>query len=236
VKRTGVFFLIICIGIIFGCFFGWGVDFLPSTGVFTSWELLDSPVKFTKIVHINSDGIWAETEVRKLYFWGFFDYCFLNPQEICNQWVETTEIPDDAYRNDYSRMSKDKNCPESSINPKKYPGEITECALVFLRRGSGFSSTYFALVKDGTLWEWAPPSGTDFPIMTTFIGPSIGALFGIIVGIGYLIFQRCKVLLPSRQANKACTRRVGVCAFYKHLSGFGFFLHLKPFPSPPTRG
>jgi hypothetical protein len=40
----------------------------------------------------------------------------------------------------------------------------------------------------------------------------------------------------GRLANKACTRRVGFCAIYKHFSGFEFFLHLKPFPSPPTRG
>ncbi len=38
-----------------------------------------------------------------------------------------------------------------------------------------------------------------------------------------------------KPANKACSGRVGVCAFYKHFSGFGFFPHLKPNPRPPQR-
>ena len=45
---------------------------------------------------------------------------------------------------------------------------------------------------------------------------------------------------PSRESsspmpNNACSGRVGVCAIYKLVSGFGFFLHLKPCPRPPTR-
>ena len=40
----------------------------------------------------------------------------------------------------------------------------------------------------------------------------------------------------GRLPNKACTRRVGFCAIYRHFSGFGFFLHLKHCPRPPTRG
>jgi len=40
----------------------------------------------------------------------------------------------------------------------------------------------------------------------------------------------------STAPNKACTRRVGVCAIYKHFSGFKLFLHLKHCPRPSTRG
>ncbi len=188
-KHLGIFFLIIFLGIIFGCLAGGIIDFLPSSGVFTSWELLDSPVKFTQIMHINSDGIWAQTKDNKLYFWGFGNFCSGKLNVKCLQWVETANIPSDAYRDDYSRMGKGKNCPESSVYPKKYPGETIECARAFLRRGPGYYSTYFALIKDGTLWEWAPPPGTDTAGMTLLVGPFIGLLLGIIVGIVYLVFQ-----------------------------------------------
>jgi len=40
----------------------------------------------------------------------------------------------------------------------------------------------------------------------------------------------------TKPSNKAYTRRWGFCAIYKHFSGFGFFLHLKHCPRPPTRG
>jgi len=39
-----------------------------------------------------------------------------------------------------------------------------------------------------------------------------------------------------RPTTKACTRQVGVCAIFKHFSGFEFFLHLKHCPRPPTCG
>ncbi len=54
--------------------------------------------------------------------------------------------------------------------------------------------------------------------------------------VGGGIFFQPAFWSAGRLPNKACTRRVGVCAVYKHFSGFGFFLHLKPFPTPPTRG
>jgi hypothetical protein len=42
-----------------------------------------------------------------------------------------------------------------------------------------------------------------------------------------------QVKLLNTQPNKACTRRVGVCAIYKHFSSFGFFyisniIHARP--------
>jgi hypothetical protein len=48
-------------------------------------------------------------------------------------------------------------------------------------------------------------------------------------------FYSQRVLHNSTPPNKACSGRVGVCGIFKHFSGFGLFLHLKPFPTPPTR-
>jgi hypothetical protein len=49
------------------------------------------------------------------------------------------------------------------------------------------------------------------------------------------VFFQAAGLAFIEPSNKACSGRVGVCAFYRHFSGFGLFLHLKPFPRPPTR-
>jgi len=35
--------------------------------------------------------------------------------------------------------------------------------------------------------------------------------------------QTAKVALKSKLPNKACSGFLGVCAIYKHFSGFGFF-------------
>jgi hypothetical protein len=36
--------------------------------------------------------------------------------------------------------------------------------------------------------------------------------------------------------NKACTRRVGVCAVFEHFSGFGFFSTSQALSTPPHAG
>ncbi len=91
--------------------------------------------------------------------------------------------------------------------------------------------------------------------------PLLWQAFGLVIAFGYVVLCQvplsplsknkfcvkvwrvggCVFFPPSFRSagslpNKACTRRVGVCGIYKHFSGFGLFLYLKPFPRPPTRG
>jgi hypothetical protein len=172
-----VFLIIVFFGMAIGFWVGSTIENLPSTGVFTSWELLKSPVKFIKISDASSDGVWAQTIDNKLYFWGFGNLCSGKLNVKCLQWVETANVPSNAHKNDVAPMSKGKDCP------KKYPGEIAECIFLPLG-GPGFY--YFALLKDGTLWEWSSPSPTDVPLLSMFICPSIGLLLGIVVAVALL--------------------------------------------------
>ena len=72
------------IGAGIGFIVGLGIDFLPSTGIFTSWELLKSPIKFSQIVDINfKEVVWAQTPDGKLYSWG--SGCYENYSEKCKQ-------------------------------------------------------------------------------------------------------------------------------------------------------
>jgi len=51
---------------------------------------------------------------------------------------------------------------------------------------------------------------------------------------GWVLFFGQQVLLKPHTPNKACSGRRGVCAVYRHFSGFELFLHLKPFSTPPA--
>jgi hypothetical protein len=185
---TMIAFAIICS--IIGLFIGIGIEFLPSTGVFTSWELLDSPVKFSQIADINADGvIWAQTTDGNLYRWE--NWCYNSP-ETCKQWIETENVPSNAHEGDFRPMSKGKNCTKNDGLPgREPPGKVVECASIAMKNGPALSDIYYALLEDGTIWYWFPPAGTDYPIISLQIGPSIGLLMGVIAGV-FLTYLRAK--------------------------------------------
>ncbi len=63
--------IIACLGISFGFWAGNTFDDIRVSGAYTPWELLDSPVAFTRIADVSSQGIWAQTKDNKLYFGNF---------------------------------------------------------------------------------------------------------------------------------------------------------------------
>lgn len=170
-------------GAFVGFIIGFGIDFLPSTGIFTSWELLKSPVKFSQIVDINTKMVvWAQTSDGKLYSWG--SECYENYSETCKQWKETNAIPDNAHEGDPRPVSKSKNCTKSDGFPSREPpGKVIECAFALTFNGPGYSTITYALLDDGTIWYWLPPMGTDFPVISMMICPSLGIILGTIIGI-----------------------------------------------------
>ena len=180
-------------GAVAGFVVGFSIEFLPSTGMFTSWKLLDSPVKFEKIADINYYGVWAQTTDSKLYLWEF--WCYKSPK-TCKRWVETENIPSDAQKSSDPRMNNRGPCPKSDKLPKRIPGKVVECALTSFWPGYA----YVTLLEDGTIWEWSPPVGTDYPIISLQIGPSIGLGLGLIAGVFFLIFRRRENKLLSTQA------------------------------------
>ena len=185
-----IFVIIVFLGITLGFRVGSFIEDFPTSGAFTSWRLLNSPVKFTEIVDINPDGIWAQTTEGKLYF-GLLCY---EQVEICDsQWKETTSIPSNAHDNDYwPTMEKGKTCQKDVQGyPKKLPGEIVECVIKSFPEGGRGQSTYVALLKDGTLWQWYQfHPNNDVPIVALIIGPFIGLVLGVIAGVRFLRLRK----------------------------------------------
>lgn len=163
-----------------GAVFGIWIANLPTTGVFTPWTPLNSSVKFSQIADASISGVWAQSTDGELYFWALGDFCFFHPQAPCNQWVETKDIPTDAHAHDLMPTKKGETCPEGAPS-KEPPARIVECAFIAQLAG-GYISTYFALLKDGTIWVWIQPSHDDtliIPIICAFIGFSLGGIAGI---------------------------------------------------------
>lgn len=174
-------------GIIVGFIIGLTIELvIPDITLFTPWKLLDSPVKFTQIVDINSHRmVWAQTADGKLYLWD--SWCDNTPASgKCRQWTETKNIPDNAHKGDIRSMSKSNDCTMGVSSPRK----VVECASILTQNGPRASFITYALLDNGTIWYWLPSAGTDVPILTVLIGPSVGAGLGLIIGVFSLIFRK----------------------------------------------
>jgi hypothetical protein len=172
-----VLLIFICSGTTLGLRVGNGIDDIQNSGAYTSWVLLNSQVKFTEIVDISRESIWARTMEGNLYVYNNA------------QWKETISVPSNAHENDVSlTMKKGKTCPDIQDYPKKFPGEVVECAIVSWLDPGGGESFYYALIKDGTLWWWQRKrSASDMlPPPGMGIGLLVGFLLGILAGILFL--------------------------------------------------
>jgi hypothetical protein len=172
-------------GTVIGVAIGWNIDF-PSSA-FTQWRLVTSSIKFSKIVYVNTTEVWAQSTDGKLYSWKRYS-CSTRDSATCG-WGEAKDMPDDAYKDNFKLMSK--GCPESEDPPKKTPGEIIECASTVDANPGGSFLTYFALLKNGTIWQWTPPSKTDVPVLSLCICPSTGFATGFSASI-FLIYRWLK--------------------------------------------
>ncbi len=182
----GVFFIFIVVGIVLGFRIGSFIEVFPYSGYYASWKPLNGSVKFTEIVDVNPDTIWARTTEGKLFFG---ELCF-NESKTCDpKWRETTSVPNNAHDNDYwPDIIKSKSCPEDDQGyPKKLSGEVVECVTKSFLEGGKDQSTYIALLQDGTLWQWYQfHPNNDVPLVALCIGPFAGLLLGIGVGVGFL--------------------------------------------------
>jgi uncharacterized protein YneF (UPF0154 family) len=198
-KKTFVSILIILIVPLLGVIGGFWVGFrMEHPPVVTSWEALNNPVKIVEIVNVSypEGEIGAKGIDGKLYFWGCID-------QTCYQWNEVPTLPD-AQKETGLPIKKLKSCPENDPPDGNFPTEeprgiIVECVFQYTRSGMGFTGTYIVLLEDGKVWKWHPQNtGTDFPIFSLMIGPSLGLLIGLFMGIffvwRYLLFQEKKIV------------------------------------------
>jgi hypothetical protein len=147
----------------------------------------------------------------KLYFWGCID-------QTCHQWNEVPTLPDNDQKQPGLPIKKLKSCPESNPSDGNFPTEeppgiIAECVFQYTRSGLGFTGTYIALLEDCKVWRWHPQNtATDFPILSLMIGPSLGFLIGLFMGVffvrQYLLSKDKKIARVQKTSEVEMTSEV----------------------------
>ena len=130
----------LCIGgVVAGYKIGHELAKLRANGIFTSWELLESPYKFEEIINANYSTVWARAENGKIYSW-------------TDQWLEVNEIPSD---NDEQQFTKSNSCSfNEGISFVKEPSsEVIECAFWQEWRIDVALQASYILLEDGTIWS-----------------------------------------------------------------------------------
>jgi ABC-type antimicrobial peptide transport system permease subunit len=137
------------------------------------WQLLDSPVRFAKIMGVTEDRIWAQTAQGNLYFRERYCNEYQNCDslaEASHPWVEAKDGEIDLQYQLWDNKTcslSDKSGPRTSKEP---PEKIITC------QQYGFN--YYILLEDGTIWHRKLPyPGDGIPGYA-----SIFALIGIISG------------------------------------------------------
>lgn len=168
-------------GAFIGFVVGIGIISIQASDVFRSWQLLDSPVKFTQIVDATAYAILAESTEGKLYELSTWDCLFNNS---CS-WMETSET--ELYRDEQTTVVRKDVCQyEGFARPRYKPGNVVEC--VFTRQVvTEFNPVvYYAILDNGTIWSW-PREGAygneylRFLLVSTLIGSVVGIIAGIII-------------------------------------------------------
>jgi hypothetical protein len=169
------------VGSVIGFSVGNNIYHRSSLGEFTSWEILDSTLKFEHIVDANTSMVWVQATNGKIYL----RKSNCQSQSKCDEWIEAPNVPNDSHKNGGFVINKGNICPTSSSLPKKLPGETAECALGWTQSANGVGS-YYALLSDGTVWYWEVPIGSDTISIMVLISTIIGFILGVIIGIVFI--------------------------------------------------
>jgi hypothetical protein len=145
------------------------------------WQQIGSPYKFVEILDVAPNSLWTKTAENKLYYLEF--QCQYGGNE-CVKWIETKEVPSDTHNygteSAEQPLQRGKTCSTTrGPFPLEPPQTVVECVL---DTSNPYSSRYYALLDDGTIWYW------DTPISNDFIGfGDVLALVGLVIGIAVSI-------------------------------------------------
>ena len=177
-------------GVVVGGLAGYGFVALDEAGALTgaSWEMIESPIRFTHIADAATQKIWMITEEDKYYCLGF---------PYCDEWTETEKVTVNSHEESARTMISDKTCrPYGVIKyPRNPKGNVIECA-----RSTEMISieaqliVYYALLEDGTPWVWrsSGPWYVGFGIFALFAFPFVGLVFGLIMFRSFQRYQKKK--------------------------------------------
>lgn len=179
----------IVFGIVIGIALGYSFVALDEAGAFTqtSWELVESPIKFKHIADATTEKIWAITEENKYYCLGFPD---------CDSWTETEKVFVNSHE-EYDRTIINENtCTPDGIYPADPTGNVVECALSTVYFGIETRSiVYYALLDDGIIWVWrsSGPWYVGLGMFVLFISPFIGLILGLLMFRSFQKYQKNKI-------------------------------------------
>jgi hypothetical protein len=174
------------LGISIGFGIGVGLKILYDEGLFTSWKQLDGSLRYTELVKVTYDDIWAKTLDGKVYSWSFNCY----REEPCNVWIETNETLENAQN--FGQLSKIGNAPCQILDFKLYrkpPRNAVQCgeSMIFGVESSLFS--YYVLLENGTIWaSHFHPSNIFGLVMILFL--PVGFILGVRVFIIFVNRRR----------------------------------------------
>jgi hypothetical protein len=151
------FAILIVSGMILGVFAGIMANSLHSTGIVSTWELIESPFKFSNIVSADTTAVWAKSTEGTIYKWDLFE-CF---EENDCAWKENEEIPfrRDVFEGSFTKFGNTCQFDEY-ITPRNEPGSVIQCALAYMDGNDLSQAIYYALLDDGTIWFWIHSRGS----------------------------------------------------------------------------
>jgi len=176
------FAILIVSGAILGVFAGIIVNGIYSTGMISTWELIESPFKFSNIVSADTITIWAKSTEGTIYKWDLVE-CF---EENDCAWKENEEIPfrRDNFEGSFSKFGNTCQFDEY-ITPRNEPGSVIQCALTYMDGYDLSQATYYALLDDGTIWFWMHSRGSLnlklFVLTWSLTGMALAVVAGLIL-------------------------------------------------------
>ncbi len=171
-KIIGKFLLISLILGIPGCAIGYSIASIVPDPDDTKWMQLPAPPEpAVKIVELggSGQGVTIETASGTQY-------------ECCAKWGSPWS------RLEYNRTRYGYYCDQFRENIKKLrdqlPAEPVDCAYR-MQYEWATEQYYVALLPDGSLWRWY----YFYSIGNLFQGMAIGSGIGVIIGLGWLVYQ-----------------------------------------------
>jgi hypothetical protein len=176
-------------GLAIGINIGKNMAYSMREGYGASWKILNSSIKFKKIVEATSKSVWAQASDGKLYYYPF--RCYEDSE--CNQWIETQVVPDDIHFGE-SPVVKGISCPYADKFKylKSPPGNMIECVQSF---SYGMDIVpgwivYYALIDDGNIWAWSYSDSMLDSLLYNGLGSCSGLLLGIVASNIFILLRK----------------------------------------------
>ncbi len=150
------FAILILSGAILGLFSGIAVNCIQSTGIMSTWELIESPQKFSEIISADTSAVWAKSTDGIIYKWDVF-HCF-DSNECA--WTKNEKIPLRRDNSLASFLKRNKTCEfDEYIAPRDAPSNMIQCVLAASIDEDWSQAVYYALLDDGKIWYWIHSRG-----------------------------------------------------------------------------